>query len=269
MDREALWHILRRDYRYNTPPNRSFFDIYIPVVSTLAYYFRIIIVILKGSFFATIGKYDRKRWANSSVDVLNAVEISGGEWHISGIKGLAKNNGPVVYVANHMSMIDTFIFPCLILQFHNATFVLKEVLLKYPFFGRLLKAINPIAVSRKNPRQDLKTVLDKGTSLISQGCSIIIFPQSTRSEVFDASLFNSLGVKLAGRAGVPVVPVALKTDFYVKGKFVKGFGSISPGKPLYAKFGDPIPVDSNTQEVNRKVISFITDNLKEWGCPVK
>jgi len=167
-----------------------------------------------------------------------------------------------------MSMIDTFILPGITTAFTKSTFVVKDGLLNYPVFGKILKAINPISVTRSNPREDLKRVLNKGSDLISKGYSVITFPQTTRSTLFDTTSFNSLGVKLAKRAMVPVVPIALKTDFQCNGRFFKDMGMVNPGKTLYFKFGNPIPIEGKPQAVHKKIVQFIANNLSEWGGEV-
>jgi 1-acyl-sn-glycerol-3-phosphate acyltransferase len=86
---------------------------------------------------------------------------------------------------------------------------------------------------------------------------------------FDAQAFNTLGVKLASRAGVPVVPVAIKTDFHGNGKWIKDMGPIDPSKTLYFKFGNPLPVSGKSREIHQQVVDFITQNLTAWGGKVK
>ena len=187
---------------------------------------------------------------------------------MSGLKALDGCKGPVVYVANHMSLLDTLVLPCILLKFGKVTFVVKEGLLRYPVLGTIIRAIHPIAVTRKNPRNDFKTVMKKGQALISDGCSIIIFPQATRSASFNLTTFNSMGVKLAQRTGVPVVPVALKTDFQGNGRIIKDMGAVDPGKELYIKFGNPMFVEGKGQDIHKKVVKFIVENLKSWGVKV-
>ena len=193
------------------------------------------------------------------------VESAGGKFNISGVKELTPQKGPRIYIANHMSMIDTLILPCLALSMTDVTFVVKESLLTYPVFGEIIRAMPPIAVGRRNPREDFKTVLNKGQDFISNNYSIVIFPQATRSAIFEAASFNSLGVKLARKTGVPVVPIALKTDFHGNGRIIKDMGPVDPRKTLYFKFGDPLEVEGSGQDTHRKVVAFIERNLKTWG----
>ena len=71
------------------------------------------------------------------------------------------------------------------------------------------------------------------------------------------------------KAGVPVVPVAIKTDFHGNGKWIKDMGPIDPGQTLYFKFGKPLPVEGKSRDVHRQVVDFITQNLLAWGGRVK
>jgi 1-acyl-sn-glycerol-3-phosphate acyltransferase len=236
--------------------------------ATLIYYIQLFYTILTESLTARKKSYEGKTWGKGSLRVFKIAESAGGIFHVSGLKALDGCKGPVVYVANHMSLLDTLVLPCILLKFGKVTFVVKEGLLRYPVLGTIIRAIHPIAVTRKNPRNDFKTVMKKGQALISDGCSIIIFPQATRSASFNLTTFNSMGVKLAQRTGVPVVPVALKTDFQGNGRIIKDMGAVDPGKELYIKFGDPMFVEGKGQDIHKKVVKFIVENLKSWGVKV-
>ena len=265
---DRFWHLLKSEFFYQSPRKRRFFVKKFHGWATLIYYIRLFYIILVESLIARKKPYEGRTWAKGSLDVLKVVESAGGTFHISGLKALSMCRGPVVYVANHMSLLDTLILPCILLAFGKVTFVVKEGLLRYPVLGIIIRAIHPIAVTRENPRQDLKTVISQGLALISRGCSIIIFPQATRSAVFNETTFNSLGVKLAQRAGVPVVPVALKTDFQGNGKIIKDMGPVDPTKTLYINFGYPELVEGKAQNIHQRVIAFILNNLREWGAQV-
>lgn len=268
MTTDHLWHLLKTKFFYQSSQKRRFFVERFRSWATLIYYTQLFNVIVAESLTARKMPYEGKTWAKGSLDILKTVESAGGKFHISGLKALSGHKGPVVYVANHMSLLDTLVLPCILLAFSKVTFVVKEGLLKYPVLGTIIRAIHPIAVTRENPRQDLKTVLSQGLTLISSGCSIIIFPQATRSAIFDETTFNSLGVKLAQRANVPVVPVALKTDFQGNGKIIKDMGPVDPSKKLYIKFGEPMLVEGKGQVIHQKIIAFISKNLNAWGAQV-
>ena len=109
--------------------------------------------------------------------------------------------------------------------------------------------------------------------MLKKGISIIIFPQSTRSLEFKPEDFNSLGVKLAKKAGVEVVPVAIRTDYWGNGKWIKELGPIDRHKPINIKFGEPFGIQGNGKEENQKIIDFIKCNPggveiddRPWHC---
>ena len=266
---DHFWHLLKSDFSYQSPQKRRFLINKFHKWATLIYYIQLFYTILTESLTARKKSYEGKTWGKGSLRVFKIAESAGGIFHVSGLKALDGCKGPVVYVANHMSLLDTLVLPCILLKFGKVTFVVKEGLLRYPVLGTIIRAIHPIAVTRKNPRNDFKTVMKKGQALISDGCSIIIFPQATRSASFNLTTFNSMGVKLAQRTGVPVVPVALKTDFQGNGRIIKDMGAVDPGKELYIKFGDPMFVEGKGQDIHKKVVKFIVENLKSWGVQVQ
>jgi 1-acyl-sn-glycerol-3-phosphate acyltransferase len=163
-----------------------------------------------------------------------------------------------------MGTLETFVLPTLISSSKDATFVIKQSLVDYPVFKYVMRARDPITVGRSNPRDDLKAVLEGGTERLKAGRSIIIFPQTTRTSVFDPEQFNTIGIKLAKRAGVPVVPIALKTDAWGNGKYLKDYGRIDPSKKVHVAFSKPLWIKDRGTEEHQEIIEFITEKLKEW-----
>ena len=211
------------------------------------------------------GIYGNEEWAVSSYDIMTALEKVGVSIEISGIDNFRSLNSPCVFIGNHMSALETFILPCIIQPLTDTTFVVKESLIDYPVFGPVIRSRNPVLVGRTNPREDLKAVLKGGTEILSSGRSIVIFPQTTRTPVFNPSEFNTIGVKLAKKADVPVVPIALKTDAWGNGKRLKDFGKIDPSKKAYITFGKPLKIKDRGVEEHNAIISFIQEHLKKWG----
>lgn len=209
--------------------------------------------------------FDTEAWASSSLEIFRFIEDCGGKFHLKGLNNIDPKNGPYVFVSNHMSALETMIFPGIIASKLDVTFVVKSSLLTYPFFGPIMRATNPIAVSRENTRVDLLKVLTKGAKLLSKGKSIVIFPQSTRHLDLQPEHFNSLGVKLASRANAKVIPVAIKTDFWGNGSLVKDLGPLDRSKPIYMDFGDPIELTGSGKNDNQKIIDFIQKRLEKWS----
>ena len=210
------------------------------------------VIVLKTRNDAVRGKYDTKAWADSSIYIFRFIEKAGGNYRISGMENIAGDPAPVVFIGNHMSTLETMVLPGLIAPHREVTFVVKESLVKHPLFGHVMRSRDPIVVGRTDPRKDFEEVMTKGMQLLSRGTSIVIFPQSTRSVDFKPEEFNSLGVKLAKKAGVKVVPIALKTDFWGQGKLIKELGPLDHKKTIYFKFGEPFSVSGSGKTENQK-----------------
>ncbi|MEW6109682.1 MAG: lysophospholipid acyltransferase family protein [Nitrospirota bacterium] len=231
------------------------------------FYPQVFWIIWKNSRKAVRGVYGNSEWMESSIEITRALENVGAHIEITGVGNIKKSEGPVVFVCNHMSTLETFVLPCIIQPLKHVTFVVKKSLVEMPVFGPIMRSREPIVVSRTNARADLKTVLEEGAIKLKSECSIIIFPQSTRSDTLNPDEFNSLGVKLALKAGVPVVPVALKTDAWGVGRLIKDFGPIDTGKKIYFAFGEPMRISGRGAEEHQEIIRFIQERLDEWDKP--
>ena len=269
MDNDQYMRLLKDEYGYQTPSEQNVAGNYFPGWLNTIYYCRLISTLIHASIVGRRGGLNDERWARFSHRIVQIVESVGGNVHISGLEALSRRSGPMVYIANHMSLLETLILPGIALAFNRITFVIKEELRHYPVIKHIFIALKLIAVSRQNPRDDLKVVMQEGSKFISNGGSIIIFPQATRSVEFDIEGFNTLGIKLASRNGVPVVPVAIKTDFQRNGKWIKDMGPIDPRKKLYFKFGEPLTVEGKGRQTHQQVIEFIAENLLAWGGSIK
>lgn len=200
----------------------------------------------------------------SSYQVLRALERVGIRVEVTGIRHLEALDGPCLVIANHMSVLETFVLPGVIQPIRPVTFVVKESLMTYPVFGHVMRSRDPIAVTRTNPRQDFKTVMEGGRERLARGVSLVVFPQTTRTSSFDPEEFNSIGIKLAQKTGVPVVPLALLTDAWGNGKRLKDFGKIDPSRTVHLAFGEPMVVAGRGSAEHEAVIAFIQGKLKEW-----
>jgi 1-acyl-sn-glycerol-3-phosphate acyltransferase len=225
-------------------------------------------VVWRASRLARRGVYDDAAWSGSSLGILRALEAAGVRLEITGVDHFRTLAGPCVFVGNHMSTLETFVLPCVICPYRRVTFVVKQELTRYPVFGHVMRARDPVTVGRANPREDLKAVLEGGAERLRAGVSIIVFPQTTRTPVFEPASFNSIGVKLAKRAQVPVVPVALRTDAWGNGPIVKDIGRIDPAKAVRIEFGAPLAVQGTGAAEHQRIVDFVRERLRAWGAAV-
>lgn len=228
------------------------------------FHFHFARIVLKSRRLAVRGVYDDEQWARSSLEHMRDAEGCGARLHFRGMNLVRSAGGPLVFIGNHMSTLETFVLPCVLEPILPVTFIVKESLVRHPFFGPIMLSRRPIVVGRKNPREDLQRVLIQGPKILGQGTSIIVFPQASRSEVFDPSLFNTLGVKLARKAGVGVIPVALKTDFLGNGRLFKDFGPLRRDRPVHIEFGERMEIQGTGEAQHRIIVQFIESRLESW-----
>lgn len=250
------------NFRYLTPTDSGSF--LAKCLPTFSFYSKFFYTVAVAAFRAKNNRYATEDWERSSYRVVQALESVGVCIEVSGLEYLEQLHGPCVIVGNHMSMMETVILPAIVLPQRNVTFVVKESLLNYPVFKYVMRSCSPIAVTRTNPRQDLKTVMEEGQDRLRRGVSVIVFPQTTRSSKFDPAQFSTIAVKLALKAGVPVIPLALKTDAWTNGKRLKDFGRIIPRKQVHVAFGPPLEAEGKGQGAHEEGIAFIQGKLTQW-----
>ncbi|MEX0332493.1 MAG: lysophospholipid acyltransferase family protein [Puniceicoccaceae bacterium] len=229
------------------------------------FYFRVSQAVFASAYKAKRGKFSDWAWYSASLKVRKAFEKTGAHVSVKGTANIANLDEPCVFIGNHMSTAETFLMASMVLPFRPVTFVVKEALVQYPVFKHIMLSRSPIVVGRVNPREDLKAVLQGGRERLEAGTSIVIFPQKTRTVEFDRESFNTIGVKLAKRAGVPVIPLALKTNAWSNGKLFKDYGPFLPHEAVHFAFGEPIRIEGSDREAHEAVIQFIESHLREWG----
>lgn len=247
---------------YHTPQvEQKWVSRYFP---SLGFYSRMISTVFKASQEARKGLYDSLRLACDSQQMIHILESVGVRFHIECFNVLRELKKPCVFIGNHMSALETFILPGLLLPFREITFVVKKSLVSYPIFKHIMISRNPVIVGRENPREDLKIVLKEGADRLRKKISVVIFPQRTRTVDREIHDFNTIGIKLAQRADVPVVPFALRTDAWGNGKLIKDFGKIGPEKPVHFFFSNPLVIRGNGREIHEYIVSLIRSKLQEW-----
>ena len=68
---------------------------------------------------------------------------------------------------------------------------------------------------------------------------------------------------------MPVVPVALRTDFWGNGRWIKDFGPINPKLPVRIAFGEALSPALRPADVQARVVAFVREHLLAWGVPCR
>ena len=165
-------------------------------------------------------QYFIKNWARVTVHLCRI--ICGIRWEITGQENIPED--PCVIISNHQSTWETFFIQTL---FTPQTQVLKQELLKIPFFGWALAKAKPIAINRADVRQSLHQVRDQGKESLSRKVWVLIFPEGTRKPHGKLGKFSRGGAGLAKAAESKILPVAHNAGaFWPNNSWVKHPGTI-------------------------------------------
>jgi 1-acyl-sn-glycerol-3-phosphate acyltransferase len=110
-----------------------------------------------------------------------------------------------IFVSNHQSIYDTpVVFASLP---YELRIIAKESLARFPVLGWHLKRGGHLFVDRRHP--DRAGILKRWRALVSDGLSLIIYAEGTRSPDGHVARFKAGSFLLAMQAGLPIVPVAV------------------------------------------------------------
>lgn len=110
-----------------------------------------------------------------------------------------------IFVANHQSHYDTpVVFSSLPFQLR---IIAKESLARFPVLGWHLRRGGHLLVDRRRP--DPAGILKRWRSLVSDGLSLLIYAEGTRSADGRVARFKAGSFLLAIEAGLPIVPLAI------------------------------------------------------------
>ena len=132
-----------------------------------------------------------------------------------------------VILAKHQSAWETVALQDLVPEDTYCVFVLKKELLRLPFFGWGLAALQSISIDRRAGREALNQVVAQGADRLKRGFWIIIFPEGTRVAPGETRRYKAGGAYLAAQTGAKVVPVAHNAgEFWPRNAFVKHPGHV-------------------------------------------
>jgi 1-acyl-sn-glycerol-3-phosphate acyltransferase len=173
------------------------------------------------------------------------------------IEGLEKiaPDGSYVFVSNHLSYMDTpVVLANIPVQFR---FLAKRGLFQIPLLGTHLARAGHIPVPRDDARAAVKTMTTAAQAIRERGISLLIFPEGGRSHTGELAAFKEGAAYIAIRAGVPLVPVALKGTREI---LPFGSGHVRGGS-VTMRIGEPIPTGQAQLRDRVRVTAELRDRI--------
>jgi len=179
------------------------------------------------------------------------IRIAGLNLTVIGKENIPKE--PCVFVGNHQSNLD---IPVILSNMNSLTgAVAKKEMEKIPVMSYWMKEIHSVFMDRENPREALKSI-SEGVEILKKGYSMIIFPEGTRSRSNNMGEFKKGSMRLAIKAGVPIVPITFYDTHKAmegnKGRVKKANAKLIIDKPIY--------MDKMTKE-EKAEISEVVKNI--------
>lgn len=182
----------------------------------------------------SINEYDAlvhqqpKKWAKG---ILKRTKST---FHVEGLEMIPE--GPVLFVSNHEGNFD---IPALIAHIPKPfAFMSKIEVKKLPIINEWMAAMNCVFIDRTDRRSAMRSIPDMIEKL-TNGHSMIIFPEGTRSKGDGVKEFKSGFARIAKDAQVQIVPIAISGTSNI---MEKNNNKIKPAH-VEIRILKPIPVE--------------------------
>ncbi|MFH1147492.1 MAG: lysophospholipid acyltransferase family protein [Pseudomonadota bacterium] len=175
----------------------SFILVWVPIVTFLSSCMAIFVSILgkSGNQAHIVGRI----WARC------ILWPAGVKVTIKGLENIEPDTS-CIYAANHQSQFDIpAVLGYLPIQFR---WLAKRELFQIPVFGFAMRRAGYLPVDRSHPKNAMKS-LEEAAQRITEGKSVLIFPEGTRSHDGKLLPFKPGGIILALKSQCPIIPMAI------------------------------------------------------------
>lgn len=171
---------------------------------------------------------------------------------------------PVVYVANHSSYLDIFVFAYL---FRRIKYVSKAEIFKIPIVGWAMQMAGNIALVRASARGQMQAYRQM-VSVIRNGLSLVVFPEGTRSANGIMRRFKPGAFRAAKQNHVDVIPITIlgtrevmPSTAYVPLRYPQFPISIVIHDPIDSK---DLSINQLSEKAFKAIDSALPENLRSW-----
>jgi len=140
--------------------------------------------------------------------------LSGSTIRVVGKENIPKGQ-PVLFVSNHQSHMDSVIIHGFI-DIPKGFISIVEVK-KLPILRTWMKYIKCVFMDRSNSRQVFMCI-EQSIGLLKQGHSMVIYPEGRLSDGETVVEFKNGCLRIAIKAGVPIVPITIRGSHKVMTK---------------------------------------------------
>ncbi len=171
------------------------------LVSALHFFAVCIFLVFLGIFFDPRWNDWPQRWF-----FRNILRVAGVGFEVNYAPGFDRKRTSI-FICNHVNIFDAFVIYSAIPQFVRGLEL--ESHFKIPAYGWMMKRFGNIPVSRGGGPSQFKKTLGHIRSHISNGISVIIFAEGSRTRDGRVGPFQKGGFVMAHQIGAPIVPMSI------------------------------------------------------------
>lgn len=209
-----------------------------------------------------IGKFNPEVKSKSSLKIVNAVFSfilweTGADITVIGEENVPKDT-PVLYVANHRSYFD--ILATYVRVPRPTGYVAKKEMEKVPLLSNWMRYLHCLFLNRKDVKEGMKTILE-GVEKLRNGISICIFPEGTRNPGEEGTLlpFKEGSLKMAAKAGCPVVPIAITNTAQIWEAHMPAIKKAH----VIIQYGEPIVIKELPKEDQKAIGAYCQKKIED------
>jgi 1-acyl-sn-glycerol-3-phosphate acyltransferase len=160
--------------------------------------------------------------------------------------------GSYVFVGNHSSNLD---IPVIMGKLPvSIRFLAKKEMFKVPVLGGAMRAIRMVETDRRLGPTAHRAINEQVTAVVTEGLSLMIFPEGTRSESHEMLPFKKGAFRIAVDNDMPVVPVTIVGTL----EAWKPHSKLIHGGRVRLVIHDPIP----TTDLDRNLLNDLRDRVR-------
>lgn len=174
-----------------------------------------------------------------------------GGFQVSGKSNVPRSGGAVL-CANHISYLDPPVLGAAVTP-RRTYFMAKKELFEVPVLGPIIRKSYAFPVDRDHfDREAIRNAIE----LLQKGEFVVVFPEGQRSPDGSLQPANTGPAMMASKAGVPIVPIALKgTDDILQ----RGRKGLHRGR-VFVDIGEPVhPTAFGEGKLDKEQLSAFTE----------
>lgn len=189
-------------------------------------------------------------WAKETSEKL------GVSYDISGEENIPEK-GPIMVYSNHQGLADILALLYLFRNHFQLGFISKNEWRKIKPLADGIEYTRSVFLIRENPREALKAI-GQSQEILSNGFSLAIFPEGTRSQSHEMGECKPGSFKFAEKGNVPILPITLDGSY----KMFEETGNFKAGQTIKITVHPLVHIENMSKAEQKDAEKQIVETIK-------